>query len=155
VRLQRAARAAPGPFNADIGGMKGEIDMESSNVSAVLFAKDLKRVAAFYVRALGMTCTTTDEYHWALNGYGFDLIVHQIPKPIADGITIRQPPERRIGGAIRLNFPVRNIEDSRRVAKSLGGEVDDTPPEWADRNANFFLGYDPEGNVVGLSHYAC
>lgn len=99
--------------------------MESSNVSAVLFAKDLQRVAAFYSQALGMACTASDEYHWALDGYGFHLIVHQIPKHIADEITVQQPPERRVWGAIRLNFPVPSIEDSRRAARSLGGEVDD------------------------------
>lgn len=129
--------------------------MESSNVSAVLFAKDLKRVAAFYSHALGMTCSASDEHHWALDGYGFHLIVHQIPKHIADGITVQQPPERRVWGAIRLNFPVQSIEESRRAARSLGGELDETPPEWADRDANFFLGYDPEGNVFGASQHAC
>jgi predicted enzyme related to lactoylglutathione lyase len=128
--------------------------MESSNVSAVLFAKDLKRVAAFYSQALGMTCSVSDEHHWALQGYGFHLIVHQIPKHIADKVAVRQPPERRVWGAIRLNFPVRSIADSRRTARSLGGEVDDAPPEWADRSANFFLGYDPEGNVFGASQHA-
>ena len=128
--------------------------MESSTVSAVLFAKNMKRVAAFYAQALGLTCTASDEHHSALNGYGFHLIVHQISQPIADGITIRQPPERRVWGAIRLNFPVQSIEDSRRAAKSLGGVVDDAPPEWADRHANFFLGHDPEGNVFGASQQA-
>jgi predicted enzyme related to lactoylglutathione lyase len=128
--------------------------MESSSVSAVVFAKDLKRVAAFYSQALGMTCSARDEHHWALDGYGFHLIVHQIPQHIAAEITIRQPPERRVWGAIRLNFPVQSIEDSRRAAKSSGGVVDDAPPEWAERNANFFLGHDPEGNVFGASQHA-
>lgn len=128
--------------------------MESSSVSAVLFAKDLKRVAAFYSQALGMIRSAGDEHHWALDGYGFHLIVRQIPKHLADEITIRQPPERRVWGAIRLNFPVQSIEDSRRTARSLGGELDDAPPEWADRNANFFLGYDPEGNVFGATQHA-
>jgi predicted enzyme related to lactoylglutathione lyase len=119
-----------------------------------VFAKDLNRVAAFYVQALGMRCSANDEYHWALDGHGFHLIVHQIPKRIADEIKIEQPPERRVWGAIRLNFPVQRIEDSRRVARSLSGEIDDSPPEWADRSANFFLGYDPEGNVFGVSEHA-
>jgi predicted enzyme related to lactoylglutathione lyase len=128
--------------------------VELSNVSAVLFAKDMRRVAAFYAQALGMTCSASDEDHWALDGHGFHLTVHQIATHIADKITIQQPPERRVWGAIRLNFPVQSIEASRRVARSLGGEVDDAPPEWADRTANFFLGYDPEGNVFGVSEHA-
>jgi len=124
-------------------------------VSAVLFAKDLTKVAAFYTQALGMTCAFSDEDHWALKGCGFDLIVHQIPKHIAAEITIQRPPWRRVWGAIRLDFPVQSIEDSRRIARSVGGEVDDVPPEWAESNGNFFLGHDPEGNVVGMSQHAC
>lgn len=129
--------------------------MESSNVSAVLFAKDLKKVAEFYTQALGMTHGFSDEHHWALKGYGFDLIVHRIPKHVAGEITIQQPPERRVWGAIRLDFAVQSIEDSRIIARSLGGEVDDAPPEWAESKADFFLGYDPEGNVIGVSQHAC
>lgn len=70
-------------------------DLGSSSVSAVLFTQDLKRVAAFYSQALGMTCSVSDEHHWALEGHGFHLIVHQIPQDIADEIAVRQPPERR------------------------------------------------------------
>jgi predicted enzyme related to lactoylglutathione lyase len=129
----------------------GEDSMESSNVSAVLFAKDLRKVSAFYSGVLELTPTSSDEHHTCLNCRGFDLIIHQIPKHIADGISIQQPPERRVWGALRLNFPVRSVEDSRRAARSFGGEVDDTPPEWAGQSANFFLGYDPEGNVFGVT----
>jgi hypothetical protein len=30
------------------------------------------------------------------------------------------------------------------------GEIDVTPPAWADGNADFFFGYDPEGNQLGI-----
>jgi predicted enzyme related to lactoylglutathione lyase len=124
--------------------------MESSNVSAVLFVKDLQKVAAFYIGALGMRCLIDDKHHSALECHGFKLIVHQIPKHIADGITIEQPPERRVWGAVRLDYPVQSVEESRRLAKSFGGDIDDAPPDWADPNANFFFGYDPEGNQIGV-----
>jgi predicted enzyme related to lactoylglutathione lyase len=125
--------------------------MDASKVSAVLFAKDLQRVAAFYSGALGMTCTFNDAYHSLLSCRGFELIVHQIPKHIADEIVIEQPPERRVWGAIRLDYPVQNLAESRKLAQSAGGGIDEVPPEWADRNTNFFLGYDPEGNQFGVS----
>lgn len=64
---------------------------------------------------------------------------------------IAQPPIRRVWGAIRLDFPVLCIDDSRRLARSLGGEVDEAPPLWADRNTNLFFGHDPEGNQFGIS----
>src|SRR5262245_56340369 len=117
--------------------------METSKVRAVLFAKDLQRVAAFYSGALGMERGFSDDDHSILTCQGFELIVHQIPKHIAAGITIEQPPKRRVTGAVRLDFPVQSIDDSRKRARSLGGGIDDSPPAWADRNANFFFGFDP------------
>ena len=64
---------------------------------------------------------------------------------------IAQPPIRRVWGAIRLDFPVASIADSRKLARALGGDIDDAPPAWADPNANFFFGHDPEGNQFGVS----
>ena len=125
--------------------------MATSNVGAVVFAKDLKRVAAFYQKALGMTVTSCDEYHSVLDCYGFELVVHQIPKDIANNITVDRPPKRRVSAAIRLDYPVTNIQDSRKAARSLGGDIDDAPPPWANGNANFYFGYDPEGNQFGVS----
>ena len=125
--------------------------MKTAKVSAVLFVKDLQRVAAFYRDALGMTRTAGDEYHWALECCGFTLIVHQIPKHIAVEVTIEQPPERRVWGAIRLDFPVRDLARCRQLATSLGGGIDADMPSWADANTNLYLGYDPEGNQIGVS----
>ena len=125
--------------------------METSSVRAVLFAKDLNRVAAFYSQALGMTRGDSSESHVVLERLGFELIVHQIPKHIAETINIEQPPARRVGGALRLDYPVESIEDSRKLARSLDGGIDAAPPQWADPDTNFFLGYDPEGNQFGVS----
>jgi predicted enzyme related to lactoylglutathione lyase len=125
--------------------------MKTAKVSAVLFVKDLRRVAAFYSGALDMTCTASDEHHSALDCRGFTLIVQQIPKHIAAEIKIEQPPERRVWGAVRLDFPVRDLARSRQLAQSLGGGIDVDMPEWADANTNLYLGYDPEGNQIGVS----
>ena len=124
--------------------------MKSQGVSAVLFVKDLTKVAAFYSQALGMRTTFADQDHAMLDCSGFGLIVHQIPNHLADDITIKAPPERRVWGAIRLDYPVRDIDESRKAAGSLGGGIDVVPPPWADPNANFFFGYDPEGNQFGV-----
>jgi len=125
--------------------------MKVSKVRAVLFAKDLQKVAAFYVGALALTRVSGDVDHAVLECDGFELVVHQIPKPIAETIVVTKLPMRRLLSAIRLDFPVASIGDSRKLARALGGEVDDAPPAWADRNANFFFGHDPEGNQFGIS----
>ena len=93
--------------------------METASVSAVLFAKDLKKVAAFYAQALGMTCTRSDDQHVMLNCRGFELIVHQIPRHLADGIVIQQP-------------PIRRAPASTQVAASAGSN-DPCPAQECDR----------------------
>lgn len=125
--------------------------MEAESVRAVLFVKDLGAVAAFYIGALGLTRISGDKDHAVLECDGFELVVHQIPKQIAETVVITRPPVRRVWGAIRLDFPVSSITDTRSLARSLGGDVNDAPPAWADPNANFFFGYDPEGNQFGVS----
>jgi predicted enzyme related to lactoylglutathione lyase len=126
-------------------------EMEVSQVRAVLFAKDLEKVAAFYAGALEMTRTSSDKDHAVLSCNGFELVVHQIPKHIADTIEIKKPPERRERSAIRLDYPVSSIEVSRRLARAFGGAIDDAPPAWAERGASFYFGHDPEGNQFGVS----
>jgi predicted enzyme related to lactoylglutathione lyase len=124
--------------------------MSTSKVSAVLFAKDLPAVAAFYSTALGMRVVVSDEYHTRLDCFGFELVVHQIPRQIADGIVVERPPKRRTSSALRLDFPVQDLAEARRRARSLGGDIDDTPPKWAEPNAGFYFGYDSEGNQFGV-----
>lgn len=127
--------------------------MKSANVGAVLFVKDLEKVAAFYSATFEMDVVLGDAEHSVLNCRSFELVVHQIPKYLADQIRIESPPHRRVEGAIRLNFPAQSIDKARQMARSLGGEVDDTPPPWANSDANIFLGYDPEGNVFAVSRH--
>lgn len=125
-----------------------------SEVSAVLFAKDHAKVARFYREALGLSHTEGDDEHSVLNCRGFDLVVHQIPKHYLDELGPDKPPAQRGNGSIRLNFPVDSIDAARSIAEKLGGRVDDAPPEWAPKDANFYLGHDPEGNVFKLSESA-
>lgn len=128
--------------------------VDTSSIRAVLFAKDLTRMATFYSEVLDMRRESSDGRHAVLERRGFELIVHQIPRQIANRIEIAEPPVRREGGAVRLDYPVESIESSRSLAKSLGGDIDELPPSWAGRGTNFYLGYDPEGNVFGVRQQA-
>jgi catechol 2,3-dioxygenase-like lactoylglutathione lyase family enzyme len=80
--------------------------MEASRPRAILFVKDLERAEAFYVGALALKRLSGDKDHAVLECDGFELVVHQIPKPMAETIVVTQPPTRRVSGAIRLDFPV-------------------------------------------------
>ena len=127
--------------------------MESPSVSAVLFVQDLQKVADFYAKALGFTRVYADEHHSRMTCCGFDLIVHRIPRQSVEHVSLEAPPERRVFASIRLNFPVRDVQECRRLARLHGGDVDDEPPAWADPKADVFLGYDPEGNVFKITQH--
>jgi catechol 2,3-dioxygenase-like lactoylglutathione lyase family enzyme len=123
----------------------------TTSVSAVLFAKDARRVARFYTDVFGATVVAEDDHHAALDVGGFRLIVHQIPPHLARDIEIGNPPLRRESGAIRLDYPVGDLVKARIAAKQLGGQIDDLPPRWAGGDSHFFLGFDSEGNVFGVA----
>lgn len=123
----------------------------TSSVRGVLFAKDMQRVAGFYQQAIGMKELDRGDDHARLANGGFELIVHQVPEHIAREIRIDDPPTVRVSGAFRLDYVVASLEDSRRIARSLGGDIEESPPPWADSQVNFFLGHDPEGNRFGVS----
>lgn len=119
-------------------------------VSAVVFAKDHRRVSNFYVHLLSARVTREDAEHADLDCGGFRLVVQRIPDAIATAVVVSNPPRRRENGAVRLDFMIRDIAKSRADARSLGGEIDDQPPPWA-AGVDFYLGYDPEGNVFGAT----
>lgn len=123
--------------------------METCPISAVLFAKDHRRVAAFYMDVFDATVAVQDDHHTSLEIAGFRLVVQQIPTQMARQIHIEDPPKRREHGAVRLTFPVRDVGKRRARAKKLGGQIDEQPPKWAEHGSTFYLGADPEGNVVG------
>lgn len=124
--------------------------MSGIRVSAVLFARDPEKVAAFYVAMLGAEVKLSDAHHSRLACAGFDLVVHQIPAHLLPEATPDEPVQRREMSAIRIDYPVADLLHARREALRLGGCIDDLPPPWAGGDPRFFLGQDPEGNVFGV-----
>jgi predicted enzyme related to lactoylglutathione lyase len=124
--------------------------MSTSQVSAVLFARDQGVVAAFYQALFGATIRNSNTDYTALSCAGFELTVHQIPRQLLPALEPGQAVQRRERSAVRLDFPVADPSHARREAHRLGGSVDDRPPPWAGNDQRFFLGQDPEGNVFGV-----
>jgi hypothetical protein len=56
-------------------------------------------------------------------------------------MVVTTPPERRERTAVRLNFPVADLDVSRRNAQS-GGQIDARSPRAS--TSTLLLGYDPE-----------
>jgi predicted enzyme related to lactoylglutathione lyase len=123
---------------------------DSPAVGAVLFAKDLQRVAAFYAALLSLTPRLSGPDLVVLDGAGFQLVVHPIPKKIAASITITQPPARRTDLPIKMFVAVASLDAARAVAGALGGEMNPPKGEFEARGLRMCDGHDPEGNVFQL-----
>ncbi len=122
--------------------------------SAVVFAKDVARVAGFYQQVAGLTEVLRDKDHVVLDDAGYQLVIHGIPKKIAAGIQITSPPRVREGTPIKVCLPVLSIEQARQHAAALGGQVGAKSREWEARGFRACDGYDPEGNVFQLREAA-
>lgn len=122
----------------------------AAQAGAVIFAKDLQRVAAFYETLLGLTAVHSESDHIVLASAPIELVIHAIPKAIADSFEITVPPERRSETAIKLYFPVASIAEARARAAALGGELNSPEGEWTARGFRACDGHDPEGNVLQL-----
>ena len=119
-----------------------------SRAGAVVFAKDLPRVAKFYEEILSMNVAHSERDHIVLESSACQLVVHAIPKKIAASIKISNPPQRRTDTAIKLFFFVTSIAETRARAVAFGGELKPRKSEWEARGFRACDGYDPEGNVV-------
>ena len=117
---------------------------------AVVFAKNLSRVAKFYEEILSMAVVHSEQDHIVLESPACQLVIHAIPTKIAASIEISNPPVRRTETPIKLFFLVPSIGEARAKAAALGGELNPREGEWEARGFRACDGHDPEGNVVQL-----
>lgn len=117
---------------------------------ALIYAKDLERVAGFYRRLLALPVVRADLDHVVLGSGSFELIVHAIPAAIADTITISTPPEVREETPIKLLLPIADLAQARTLATQLGGHLAAVDREWQIGDLRVCDGHDPEGNVFQL-----
>jgi predicted enzyme related to lactoylglutathione lyase len=118
------------------------------HVGAVLYAKNLALVQAFYKAVLSLEVESAEKDHVVLASPRFQLVVLAVPERIAASIEIESPPRRRTDTPIKLAFEVTSIATAREVARIYGGEL--LPPErdWNFQGYRVCDGHDPEGNVV-------
>jgi len=115
---------------------------------AVLFAKDVARVAKFYEQILPMVVVHTERGLVVLESATFQLVVHGIPAHIAKSIKITSPPARRADVSTKMFFAVASIAEARAKAGALGGGLNPKKSEFEARGFRACDGHDPEGNVV-------
>ena len=124
--------------------------MHSSLIGAVLYAKDLPRLAEFYRAVVGLQVQTMQEGFAVLGHPPSQLVIVRIPKRIAETITIETPPQRREDTPIKLVFAVPDIVAARKSAAERNGEINPVEREWEFGGAKVCDGHDPEGNVFQL-----
>jgi predicted enzyme related to lactoylglutathione lyase len=117
---------------------------------AVLFTINLKSLATFYERVMGMVVLMTADDHIRLEAGSFRLTVHAIPARYAKNITIKAPPTVREAAAVKMAFRVKDISNARETAAELGGAVYATDREWQHDGSTICDGYDSDGNVFQL-----
>lgn len=121
---------------------------DAVRTGAVIFAKNVAQVASFYRELLSMTVAHSEPDLVVLESTETQLVIHGIPKHIADSFTIAVPPEAREDSSIKLFFPVISLTATRAAAVALGGRLGPPSKEWEARGFRACDGVDPEGNVV-------
>ena len=115
---------------------------------AVLYAKEVGRVVAFYSAVAGLQAEGGDDDHVVLESPHSQLVVLRIPNEIASSIEITVPPARRTRTPVKLVFFVPSIAAARASAEAYGGAVNSKDTEWSFQGFTVCDGYDPEGNVI-------
>jgi catechol 2,3-dioxygenase-like lactoylglutathione lyase family enzyme len=111
---------------------------------AILFAKDVPTLAAFYRDAFGFAVISESPTWVELGAGAATLGLHAIPKDVADAISITTPPTRRATTPIKLTFEVSMLTIA--IAElTRHGAVMDAPSAFGTCD-----GVDPEGNVFQI-----
>ncbi len=114
----------------------------------VVFAKNKKRVSAFYQQTLGLVVEESDTTHDLLRGHGYEVVVHAIPRKYSAAIKISKPVEPRDNACFKPTFIVSDLESVRAAASKTGGFLKPVEQAWHFRGCVVLDGWDPEGNIV-------
>jgi len=122
----------------------------SPSLTAAVYAKDARRLAAFYAEALGLDRVEDGASFVLLASAGVELAVVQAPLAIAEAIVVTEPPVVREDTPVKLSFLVDDVEAVRPVVAGLGGGLAAPDAAWSWRGQLHLDGWDPEGNVFQL-----
>jgi predicted enzyme related to lactoylglutathione lyase len=128
--------------------MKEPSSQPAAQQGLVVFAKNKKRVSAFYVQALALQVEASDTSHDLLRGGGYEVVVHTISRKAAASITVASPPVPRDQTPFKPTFVVASLEAVRAAAVATGGYLKPAEAAWHFRGCTVLDGWDPEGNIV-------
>lgn len=120
------------------------------SAGAVLYAKDMQRLAAFYSAVAGLIEVQREHDFAVLENGATQLTIVAVPERIAAKIEIQVPPRRREETPIKLSFAVPRLDATRETVAKFGGALDPPGREWRFCGRRVCDGHDPEGNVFQL-----
>ena len=120
------------------------------SAGAIVYAKDIQRVARFYAEVADLEVMHEVEDHIVLESETVELVIVAIPPDIAARIVITTPPQRRENTALKLVFAVPSLSQARTTAEANGGELNPPGKEWSFQGLRVCDGCDPEGNMIQL-----
>ena len=126
--------------------------MAASSVAPFCSSKTSERSRLSTSALSRLTRRAGDKDHAVLECDGFELVVHQIPKHIAETIVITQSAGKASVG--RDTTRLSRVERRRQLVASRARSAATSTTRRRRgpiADANFFFGYDPEGNQFGVS----
>ncbi len=120
----------------------------SGELGAVVYAKDLDRMVAFYEGVLALEVEPAGDGFALLRCGDTVVTIVQAPPHVAATFEVADPPERREENPVKLSFAVSSIDAVRRAATSFGGAIDPPDSEWTFGSVRVCDGHDPEGTVI-------
>jgi predicted enzyme related to lactoylglutathione lyase len=123
---------------------------QAFSAGAIVYAKDIHRVARFYAAVADLEVMHEAEDHIVLESETVELVIVAIPAATAARIVITTPPQRRENTAFKLVFAVPSLEQARATAQASGGELNPAAREWSFQGLRVCDGCDPEGNMIQL-----
>jgi predicted enzyme related to lactoylglutathione lyase len=121
--------------------------------AAVIHAKDVARVSAFYASVAGLARSRTEPDHASLESSALQLFIVAMNAGIAT-MKSANPPVPRENTALKFIFPVASLEAERALATRAGGALKPAQAEWAFNGWRHCDGHGPEGNVFQLRERA-
>jgi predicted enzyme related to lactoylglutathione lyase len=112
---------------------------------AILYVRDLERVAGFYEACLGLRRVEAGEGYCGLDA-GFTLWLVQGEESSTPKHAPTSPPRRRSQVPVKLCFTVRNLNAIRSVIADAGGQFDEHV--WTFGGYHRCDAVDPEGNII-------
>jgi predicted enzyme related to lactoylglutathione lyase len=122
--------------------------------AAVIHAKDVARVSAFYASVAGLARSRTEPDHASLESSALQLFIVAMNAGIAAAVQSANPPVPRENTALKFIFPVASLEAARALATRAGGALKPAQAESAFNGWRHCDGHDPEGNVFQLRERA-